>query len=75
VAQVLMRLGVLFQFEVYLFAHDSLRSESNVWTEALRSLMASGSSSTACMQVSSGVVALVRCSCSTAQLSYCFNCI
>jgi hypothetical protein len=61
-----MRLGVLFQFEVYLFAHDSLRSESNVWTEALRSLMGSGSSSTACMQVSGGVVVVVCYSCCTA---------
>lgn len=52
VAQALMRLGVQFQFQVYLYAHDSLRSECNVWTEALKSLMGSGSSSTACMQVS-----------------------
>jgi hypothetical protein len=51
VAQALLRLGVLFQFEVYLYAHESLRGESNVWTEALRSLMGSGSSSTLCMQV------------------------
>lgn len=51
VAQALMRLGVLFQFQVYLYANDALRSESNVWTEALRSLMGSGSSSTVCMQV------------------------
>jgi hypothetical protein len=53
VAQALMRLGVLFQFQVYLYANDALRSESHVWTEALRSLMGSGSSSTVCMQVGS----------------------
>lgn len=51
VSQALLRLGVLFQFKVYLYANDSLRSESNVWTEALKSLMGSGSSSTICMQV------------------------
>jgi hypothetical protein len=51
VAQALLRLGVLFQFQVYLRANDTLRSESNVWTEALTSLMGSGPSSSTCMQV------------------------
>jgi hypothetical protein len=54
VSQALMRLGVLFQFQVYLYANDALRTESHVWTEALRSLMGSGSSSTVCMQVGRG---------------------
>ncbi|KAF6260179.1 hypothetical protein COO60DRAFT_1700419 [Scenedesmus sp. NREL 46B-D3] len=50
-AQALLRLGVLFQFQVYLRANDALRSESNVWTEALTSLMGSGPSSSTCMQL------------------------
>lgn len=51
VAVSLLRLGVLFQFSVYLRAADSLRSESNVWTEALMGLMGAGPSSSACLQV------------------------
>jgi hypothetical protein len=51
VAQALLRLGVLFQFQVYLRASDGLRSEGNVWMEALMSLMGSGPSSSTCMQV------------------------
>lgn len=51
VAVVLLRLGVLFQFQVYLRAADGLRTESNVWTEALMGLMGAGPSSGACLQV------------------------
>lgn len=54
VAQALLRLGVLFQFQVYLRAHDSLRSDSNVWTEALTCMMGSGPSSAMCLQVGEG---------------------
>ncbi|WIA22029.1 hypothetical protein OEZ85_004379 [Tetradesmus obliquus] len=51
VAQALLRLGVLFQFQVALRASDVLRSESHVWSEALTSLMGSGPSSSSCMQL------------------------
>lgn len=51
VAQALMRLGVLFQFQVHLRAAEALRSEHSVWYEALTSLMGSGPSSSTCMQV------------------------
>eukprot|EP00775_Hariotina_reticulata_P001572 gene1572-1911_t len=51
VAQALMRLGILFQFQVYMRASESLRSEGNIWKEALTSLMGSGPSSTSCLQV------------------------
>ncbi len=50
-ACALLRLGVLFQWHVQLRAHESLRSDASVWSEALTSLMGSGPASTACLQV------------------------
>lgn len=37
--------------QVYMRAADGLRSECNIWSEALTSLMGSGPSSSSCLQV------------------------
>lgn len=49
VALSLTRVATLFQMQVYLQAHNTLRADHSMWVEAMKSLMGCGPSSMSCL--------------------------